>query len=180
VDHAVAPTAPPAAAAASDDPAEPSTPAAQEPAEPESQQPPEPEPSDKPDPPAGQSGSDLDLDQVIRIWPAVLDRLRQSKNPALAAAFEGARPIAIDPAEATVTIGFPANSTFNKRKAEGPEKREQLAAALEAVAAERLTPIYEMLDGETASDELSAVKEQVDTDALVERIKSEFDAEEVS
>jgi DNA polymerase-3 subunit gamma/tau len=183
----VPPTAPPAggapadhAAAAPDDAAEPSTPAAQEPTELESQQPPEPEPPDKVDPPAGQGGSALSLDQVVRIWPAVLDHLRQSKNPALAAAFEGARPIAIDPAEATVTIGFPANSTFNKRKAEGPEKREQLAAALEAVAAERLTPIYEMLDGETASDEHSATKEQVDTEALVERIKSEFDAEEVS
>jgi DNA polymerase-3 subunit gamma/tau len=129
---------------------------------------------------AGQGDSALSLDQVTRIWPAVLDHLRHSKNPALAAAFEGARPVAIDPAEATVTIGFPANSTFNKRKAEGPEKREQLAAALEAVAAERLTPIYEMLDGETASEEHSAAKEQVDTDALVERIKSEFDAEEVS
>jgi DNA polymerase-3 subunit gamma/tau len=176
-DHAAAP---PAVAAEPDDAAEPSAPAAQGPTEPESQQPPEPEPSDKADPPAGQGGSALSLDQLVRIWPAVLDRLRQSKNPALAAAFEGARPVSIDPAEATVTIGFPANSTFNKRKAEGPEKREQLAAALEAVAAERLTPIYEMLDDETASDEHSATKEQVDTDALVERIKSEFDAEEVS
>jgi DNA polymerase-3 subunit gamma/tau len=130
--------------------------------------------------PTGQSGSALSLEDVGRIWPAVLDHLRQSKNPALAAAFEGARPVAIDPAQAMVTIGFPVNSTFNKRKAEGPEKREQLAAALEAVTGERLTPIYEMLDDESASEEHSATKEPLDTDALVERIKSEFDAEEVS
>ena len=32
-----------------------------------------------------------------------------------------------------MTIGFPAENTFNKRKAEAPEKREQMEDALEAV-----------------------------------------------
>ena len=86
--------------------------------------------------------------------------------------------MAVDQAEATVMIGFPANSTFNKRKAEGPEKREQLSAALEAVMGTRLRPTYEMLD--EATGEGAGGKERMDAEALVERIKSEFDAEEVS
>jgi DNA polymerase III subunit gamma/tau len=213
VDHAAAPTAPPAAATAPKDDVEPPKPLAKDAADPpapatapsekapepaSSQHPSEPEASGEGGPgspaatgpesqeassatgPAGDGGSELTLDQIVRIWPAVLDYLDQAKNPALAAAFEGARPIAIDRVEGTVTIGFPAASTFNKRKAEGPEKREQLEAALEAVAGERLKPIYETLDGEAASEKGPADKDETDTTALVERIKSEFDAEEVS
>ncbi len=77
-------------------------------------------------------GRELDLEQIVRVWPAVLDQLMQTA-PALAATFEGARPVAVDAAERTVTVGFPADHTFNKRKAEAPDKREQLAEALETV-----------------------------------------------
>ncbi len=123
-------------------------------------------------------GDPVDLERVVRLWPAVLDQLRQSSAPALAALFEGARPIEIDRDEATLTVGFPASSTFNKRKAEVPDKREQMAAALEAVTGERLRPVYAVLNGE-ATAEGSGGKEEIDEDELVERLKSEFDAEEV-
>jgi DNA polymerase-3 subunit gamma/tau len=124
--------------------------------------------------PAAQEASELDLGQVVRVWPAVLDKLLQTA-PALAASFDGARPVAVDVEERTVTVGFPADHTFNKRKAEAPDKREQLAGALEAVLDEKLRPLYAVLDGEE-----SAVDEGgVDHEALVEKIKSEFDAEEV-
>ena len=132
--------------------------------------------------PAGQS--DLDLEQVTRIWPSVLDRLLQTA-PALAATFEGARPVGLD--EEGLTIGFPANATFNKRKAEAPDKREQLADALEGVAGERLRPVFALLDGEGSeegegAEAAPAAAEAApadDHDALLEKIKSEFDAEEV-
>jgi DNA polymerase-3 subunit gamma/tau len=124
--------------------------------------------------PAGQG--DLDLEQVTRAWPAVLDQLLQTA-PALAATFEGARPVAFDAEEQTVTIGFPADHTFNKRKAEAPDKREQMAAALEAELGEKLRPIYTVLDGEEDAPE--AEDGGLDHEALVEKIKSEFDAEEV-
>jgi hypothetical protein len=42
----------------------------------------------------------------------------------------------------------------------------------------RLRPTYEMLD--EATGESAGGKERMDAEALVERIKSEFDAEEVS
>jgi hypothetical protein len=111
------------------------------------------------------------------VWPAVLDELLK-EAPALAASFEGARPVGLD--EEGLTIGFPASATFNKRKAEAPDKREQLVAAMESVLGERLRPRFALLDGE--EDEAGAEQspaEQGDHDALVERLKSEFDAEEV-
>ena len=124
------------------------------------------------------AGDPVDLERIVRLWAAVLDQLRQSSAPALAALFEGARPVGIDRDEATLTIGFPASSTFNKRKAEVPDKREQMAAALEAVTGERLRPVYAVLDGKGA-EERSGGEEEIDEDELVERLKSEFDAEEV-
>ena len=129
-----------------------------------------------PEPAAGDAS--LDLEKVTRIWPAVLDHLRQTA-PALAATFEGARPIAFDAKERTLQIGFPADSTFNKRKAEAPDKRELVGKALEAVAGERLRPLYVLLDGKSEAESAGAA-EQVDEETLVEQLKSEFNAEEVS
>jgi len=123
------------------------------------------------------SADHLDLEQVARVWPAVLDQLLQSA-PALAATFEGARPVGVDAAERTVTIGFPAAHIFNKRKAEAPDKREQVAEALATVLGEQLRPAYVVLDGEEGSTE-SAEGEGDDHEALVEKLKSEFDAKEV-
>jgi DNA polymerase III subunit gamma/tau len=124
--------------------------------------------------PAGQ----LDIEQITRVWPAVLDQLLQTA-PALAATFEGARPVAFDATEQAVTIGFPADHTFNKRKAEAPDKREQMAAALQTVLGEKLRPAYTVLDGEDFPSEAETEDSGVDHEALVEKIKSEFDAEEV-
>jgi DNA polymerase-3 subunit gamma/tau len=154
---AVPPTPPPAAEASPSD-------------EQGSQPPPESVPS------ADQS--DVVLEDVTRVWPAVIDKLRET-SPALAATFEGARPIEVDGAEKIVTIGFPAENTFNKRKAEAPEKREQMEAALESVVSETLRPVYVVLDGEAAAPEEAPAADEIDHDALVEKLKSEFDAEEV-
>jgi DNA polymerase III subunit gamma/tau len=123
--------------------------------------------------PAGESALDLEL--VVRIWPAVLDKLRET-SPALAATFEGARPVSMG--EGGLKIGFPADSTFNKRKAEAADKRELMAGALEAVAGEKLRPDYVLLEGEEGAP-APAPGEEIDHDALVEKLKSEFDAEEV-
>jgi DNA polymerase III subunit gamma/tau len=117
----------------------------------------------------------LGLDELVRIWPAVLDRLRET-SPALAATFDGARPVGLD--EDGLKIGFPAKFTFNKRKAEAPDKRDQVADAIEGVAGTRLRPVYVLLDGEGAAEGGEA-RAEVDQEALVEKLKSEFNAEEV-
>ncbi|HWW67823.1 MAG TPA: DNA polymerase III subunit gamma/tau [Solirubrobacterales bacterium] len=131
------------------------------------------------DGPEAVSGELVDLERIVRLWPAVLDQLRQSSAPALAALFEGARPVEIDRDGATLKVGFPASSTFNKRKAEAPDKRELMTAALESVIGEQLRPAYVVLDGEATATP-NAEEETVDEQELLERLKSEFDAEEVS
>jgi DNA polymerase III subunit gamma/tau len=134
-------------------------------------------PAETDPPPTGPAGQgDLDLEKIQRVWPAVLDKLRET-SPALAATFEGARPVSFD--DEGLGVGFPTDSTFNKRKAEAPDKRELMADALEAVLGERLPLAYVLLEGEAASEDASA-SDEIDHDALVEKLKSEFDAEEVS
>jgi DNA polymerase-3 subunit gamma/tau len=113
------------------------------------------------------------FDEIVQIWPAVIDKLRET-SPALAATFDGARPVSIG--EEGLEIGFPAELTFNKRKAEAKDKREQMSEALAAVTGTRLQPVYVLLDGESKPSETGG---GVDHDALVEKLKSEFNAEEV-
>jgi DNA polymerase-3 subunit gamma/tau len=116
-----------------------------------------------------------DLDQIARIWPAMLDQLGK-EAPALVAVFEGARPVAVD--GDALKIGFPASSTFNKRKAEAPDKRELVSMALQTVLGQKLRPVYVLLEDEP--ERAGAPKEEkLDEQELLERLKSEFDAEEV-
>jgi DNA polymerase III subunit gamma/tau len=125
--------------------------------------------------PAGRVG----FEEVVSTWPAVLDKLRET-SPALAATFDGARPVSLD-AEEGLKVGFPAELTFNKRKAETPEKRELMADVIEDVLGERLRPAYVLLEDEPAApaEEAKDSDREIDHDALVEKLKSEFDAEEV-
>jgi DNA polymerase III subunit gamma/tau len=165
------PTAPPAADAAPTDEQAPDTQA-----EASEQAGPDASAEDEPAVTGPAGGLALDLEKVKRVWPAVLDKLRET-SPALAATFDGARPVSLD--DEGLKIGFPAELTFNKKKAETPEKRELIADAIEAVLGERMKPAYVLLDGEAPSEDAPTSQPEVDHDALVEKLKSEFDAEEV-
>ena len=123
------------------------------------------------------AGSDLDLDKLNRLWPAVLDQVRQSGSAMLSALFEGTRPVALDNEESVLRVGFPSTATFNKRKAEAVEQRERFAEALRSIVGRHLRPVYVLLDGEAPA---ATEEESLDEDELLERLKSEFDAEEVS
>jgi DNA polymerase III subunit gamma/tau len=139
------------------------------------------------DPPAGAppspTASSQDLDQVKRIWPTILDELAK-KAPALAATFDGAGPIAFD--DEGLTIGFPPDQPFNKRKAESPDRKQALVDAFVAVTGEPVAPRYALLEeGQTPAeaappDTPAPGSEKIDEDELLARLKSEFDAEEVS
>jgi hypothetical protein len=104
----------------------------------------------------------------------------------LAAFFEEARPVGFEPTENVVEISFPAAATFNKRKAETPENRERVAESLQTVTGQALKPAYVLLDGESEASARAeapapeAKGEGLDEEELLERLKSEFDAEEVS
>jgi DNA polymerase-3 subunit gamma/tau len=129
--------------------------------------------------PAGQG--ELDLEKLKQVWPAVLDQL-STTAPALAAFFEEARPVGFE--GEVVEVSFPAGATFNKRKAETPENRERVAESLATVTGQSLKPVYVLLDGESeepAEAPAPAAKDEgLSEQELLERLKSEFDAEEVS
>jgi DNA polymerase III subunit gamma/tau len=195
------PTVPPAAAAPPED--------APEPAPPEPTPAPEPSASKEESPPVGGPAggdprgaedaehpstvgvpagtgpagrADLDLEKLEQIWPAVLGKLGEAKGAgALAATLAGARPVGLD--NGVLEVGIPASEPFNKRKAESPERREELVSALQAVTGQDLKPVYVLLDGESEEAETPAPAvrdEGVDEEEMLERLKSEFDAEEVS
>jgi hypothetical protein len=126
--------------------------------------------------------SDLDLEKLQRVWPAVMDQL-MTTAPALTAFFEDARPVGFE--DGVVEISFPGNATFNKRKAETPENREKVGEALLTVIGQALRPTYVLLDREATAPDApaepaAAVDDSLDNEELLERLKSEFDAEEVS
>jgi DNA polymerase III subunit gamma/tau len=125
--------------------------------------------------PAGQS--DLSLEEIQRVWPAVLQKLEETA-PALAGALEGARPISFG--EAGLEVGFPPDMTFLKRNADSPDKRDTVAAAMAAVTGVGLRPTYVLLEGEAPPDTPAPGSEGIDEDRVLEKLKSEFDAEEVS
>jgi DNA polymerase-3 subunit gamma/tau len=131
--------------------------------------------------PAGQEppSTELSFQDIQKAWPAVLQKLSETA-PALAATFEGARPTSFD--GAGLQIGFPAEMTFNKKKADSPERRDTLAAAFAAVTGVGLRPAYVLLSEDEAPappDTPAPGSDEVDEEELLERLKSEFDAEEV-
>ena len=157
-------------------PAPPTTPAAttmEAPSEPEatpvveSAPPPEPPPVAEPDP--------VDLPRLEQVWPAVLDSLGTSASGMVASYFDGTHPVGLD--ETKLTVGFPADAAFNRRNAERPDCREELAAAVAVVTGIRFQIDYASLDGgQQAADPDPEVMDEED---FIARVKSEFNAEEV-
>jgi DNA polymerase III subunit gamma/tau len=182
----VPPTVPPAADPSPPDeppvepsPSDPPAPAPQEDPAPAEEEEAESPPSEESAPPAaGPAGQEpLSLDEIQRVWPAVLQKLAETA-PALASALEGARPVSFG--EQGLEVGFPPDMTFLKKKAEGADRRDTVAAAFAAVTGTGLRPTYVLLDGEAPPDTPAPGSDQVNEEELLERLKSEFDAEEVS
>jgi hypothetical protein len=113
----------------------------------------------------------IDLEGLREKWPAVVDQVRQGSE-FLSTVFEAARPVAVDIEKAVLEVGFPASAAFNKRKAEAAEARDRVSEAIRTIVGERLRPVYVMLEGETDDPET------ISDEDLIEKLKSEFDAEE--
>jgi hypothetical protein len=121
----------------------------------------------------------IDFERIAGLWPAVLDQVRQSGSELLSAVFQAARPLGVDAERAVLEVGFPPSAAFNKRKAEAQANRDRLAEAVRTIAGHSLRPVYVLLDGEDDGDAPpNGGAPTLSEEELVERIKSEFDAEE--
>ena len=111
----------------------------------------------------------LELEQIKALWPAVADAVAE-ENGMLGAAVGAAQPAAID--GDTLTVAFPADAAFVKKKAEA--NRDLLAAAVRGLTGHSLGLAFEL------SDEASAgAHATLDHEQLIERLRAEFGAEEV-
>jgi DNA polymerase-3 subunit gamma/tau len=122
---------------------------------------------------------EVDLERVVELWPAVVDRVREAGSELQSTFFAAARPVTIetgDGATRTLVIGFPPSAAFNKRKAESQEARECLTEAIRTIVGQRLRPIYVLLDSDAADP--SGGESQLSEEELIARLKAEFDAEE--
>jgi DNA polymerase-3 subunit gamma/tau len=134
---------------------------------------PEPEPvADGPEPPSPPPllTGEPELQTVAACWPAVIDVVRKD-NEMLAALLADTKPVSLEGHD--VTIAFPSDMAFLKRKAEQDEYRRATTEALRSVVGASLALRYELSDEEPP--EVSAVG--ISHEELVRRLVEEFDAQ---
>jgi len=122
------------------------------------------EPEDSPAP-AGV----VELEQVQALWPAVAEAIADT-NGMLGAALAAARPVALDGER--VTVAFPADAAFVKKKAE--QGRELVAQALRGMTGASFRVAYELGDDAAPAGPATLGEEE-----LIERLRDEFAAEEI-
>jgi DNA polymerase-3 subunit gamma/tau len=120
----------------------------------------------------------VEIDQVVELWPAVVDHLRDSGSAMLSTLFDEARPLGIDEERSMLRIGFPASAKFNKKKAESSANLERMTDAVGAIVGTRLRPAYELIDDESQAADSEGSAEMSEED-LIDLIKDNFDASEV-
>jgi hypothetical protein len=120
--------------------------------------------------------ADVELGDLVRLWSAVVDAVKDGGSGLLGQILSSARPVAVDMEAGTFEVGFPASAAFNKRKAEAQEARERLAEAVRTIVGARLRPVYVLLDADAEAG--PAVEGGLSEDELIELMRTEFDAEE--
>jgi hypothetical protein len=121
----------------------------------------------------------IEIERVVKLWPAVVDHVRGSGAEMLSSLFDGSRPIAVDVERSVVKVGFPESAKFNKRKAEARPNVEKVAASLQAILGAPLRPVYELVEVEEATEQAGADAEMAEEE-IIEMIKTKFDASEVA
>ena len=111
----------------------------------------------------------LELEQVQAVWPAVAEAVTED-NGMLGAALGAARPVGLEAER--LTVAFPADAAFVKKKAEA--NRELVQRALRGLTGQALTIAYELREDATPAGPALLGEEE-----LIERLRAEFAAEEV-
>jgi DNA polymerase-3 subunit gamma/tau len=112
---------------------------------------------------------EVDLDHLQAIWPAVAEAVTE-ENGMVGAALGAARPMALE--SERVTVAFPPDAAFVKKKAEA--NRELVQRALRGLTGHSLAVTYELRE-----DALPAGPALLGEEELIERLRAEFAAEEV-
>ncbi len=112
----------------------------------------------------------IELDQVVMLWPAVAEAVAE-ENGMLSAALSAATPTALDGDR--LTIAFPADAAFVKKKAE--QGRDLVATAVRGITGQSLSLAFELSESVTPPPGPATL----DHEQLIERLRAEFDAEEV-
>jgi DNA polymerase-3 subunit gamma/tau len=112
----------------------------------------------------------VELGQIVSIWPAIAEAVGE-ENGMLSAALSAATPIAIDADR--LTIAFPADAAFVKKKAE--QGRDIVAGAVRGMTGHSLALAFELSDSVAPPPGPATLDHQ----QLIERLRAEFGAEEV-
>ena len=135
---------------------------------------PEPEPAPpEPEPAPPTNGGVVNLPGLLSSWPAVVG-IVGGVNQMLAAALQGARPVALS--ERDLTIAFPPGAAFLKRKAEQDDHRRIAADAVRKVTGAALALRYELREVEDDAEPEAAT---LSGEELVKKFLDEFNAEEL-
>jgi DNA polymerase-3 subunit gamma/tau len=122
------------------------------------------------DPPAG----GLELSLVTELWPAVIDAVR-TDDDLLAMCLTEATPVGC--ADRSLVIAFRPEDTMRRRKAESARARQALAEAVRGLTG--VAPQITVEAREPASEPAAAAPAADPEADLLERLKAEFDAEEI-
>jgi DNA polymerase-3 subunit gamma/tau len=141
-----------------------------------------PEPSERQARPAGEREHESqqaasiaeDLAPLLAWWPAVVDLVR-TDNALLGACIEEAQPVDVKGED--LVVAFSAAMPFHKKKAETPDNRAAVTAALHDVTGRRWRVSYELQEGiGPREDDGSA---PLSEEEWLQRFIDEFDAEEL-
>src|SRR5215211_6124584 len=118
---------------------------------------------------APQTVGSIELERLQTVWPAVAEAVTE-ENGMLGAALGAARPVTVEADR--LTVAFPADAAFVKKKAEA--NRELVQRALRGLTGHSLTVAYELRE-----DALAGGPVMLEEQELIERLRAEFAAEEV-
>ena len=139
---------------------------------------PAPEPQAAPAPPAEPPPLRGDV-ELERLWPAVLERVREAEGgEMMAALLADARPLALE--DDVLVLSYPASASFSKRKIEDRTNGERLGQALRLVSGRPLVARFEIHDDAEGGEDPATPAVRLTEEELIARFKSEFDAEDVA
>jgi DNA polymerase-3 subunit gamma/tau len=130
-------------------------------------------------PPRGeppQHRGELELEQIVALWPAVVEMIRAG-NALLAALLDQACPVALS--GEVLTVALPANAAFNKKLAENEANRRTAADAVRNVTGMSFALRYELQAEAPAAESAPSVPAAVSDDDIVRRFVEELGAQEI-